>query len=217
MIEEWKDILGFERYQVSSLGRVRSKEFTRINKRFSKGHYQEFTCYYPSKLLKPDISVFSNSSYQRVTLSKDNKAYRFLVHRLVAEVFIPNPENKPYVNHIDNNGLHNSIDNLEWVTHSENMLWAQKQGRLFASQSNGGKEAAKVARFRAESKIIALYGKKVNDWTVLDKFKKTNKGYKVLCQCKCGRQAFIDLYRLNLSNKNTATCCNSCSKQKIKI
>ena len=216
-MEEWKDILGFERYQVSSLGRVRSKEFTRINKRFIKGHYQEFACYYPSKLLKPDISVFSNSSYQRVTLSKDNKTYRFLVHRLVAEAFIPNPENKPYVNHIDNNGLHNSIDNLEWVTHSENMLWAQKQGRLFTSQSNAGKEAGRLARLKAEAKITALCGKRVNDWTVLDKFKKTGKNYKVLCQCKCGRQAFIDLYRLNLSNKNAVTCCNSCSKQKIKI
>ena len=76
--------------------------------------------------LKSDKS----SEYQRVTLSKDSITTRYFIHRLVAEAFIPNPDKKPFINHIDNDPTNNNVENLEWCTHSENMIHAHKQGRL---------------------------------------------------------------------------------------
>ena len=90
-------------------------------------------------LINNDGSVFSKISnkflcltpdekangYIRVTLKlDDNTKKKYLVHRLVAEAYIPNPENKPEVNHIDGNKLNNHVSNLEWVTRHENMLHA---------------------------------------------------------------------------------------------
>ncbi len=65
-----------------------------------------------------------------VHLFKDKKSKSFLVHRLVAETFLPNPENKPQINHKDGNPLNNYIDNLEWADFFENMQHAQKNGLL---------------------------------------------------------------------------------------
>ena len=64
--------------------------------------------------------VVTPKGYHRVVLSKKNKSYNFLIHRLVAEAFIPNPENKPCVNHKDENPSNNNYTNLEWATHKEN-------------------------------------------------------------------------------------------------
>ena len=64
--------------------------------------------------------IIMPNGYHRVVLSKDNKSYNYLVHRLVAEAFVPNPEQKPCVNHIDCNPGNNNRDNLEWVTYKEN-------------------------------------------------------------------------------------------------
>jgi hypothetical protein len=60
------------------------------------------------------------SGYPHVTLWKNNKCYGFHVHRLVAMAFIPNPSDKPFVNHIDGNRENNHVSNLEWSTASEN-------------------------------------------------------------------------------------------------
>ena len=99
MKEIWKDIKGYEGlYQVSNLGRVKRVATNRILKQ-AKHH----------------------GGYMLVRLSKNGKPHTCTVHRLAAQAFIPNPENKPQVNHIDEDKTNNMIPNLEWVTAKENV------------------------------------------------------------------------------------------------
>lgn len=103
--EKWKAISGFEGYyEVSNLGRVKGVS------RKVKGNK-----FIPSKLLQP-----VGSRYKSVSLWRNNKGYNRLVHRLVAEAFIPNPDNLPEVNHKDLDITNNCVSNLEWVTASAN-------------------------------------------------------------------------------------------------
>lgn len=109
MIEDWKDIKGYENlYQVSNTGRVRSKE--RIARRNGIT-----TKRLKSVILKPQKQV---NGYLFVCLSKDGKYKQYLIHRLVATAFI-NGEGE--VNHIDEDKTNNCVSNLEWVTHSDNI------------------------------------------------------------------------------------------------
>lgn len=86
------------------------------------------------KILKGDIS---NKGYKRVHVSNNGQNYKLYHHQLVAQTFIPNPENKPCVNHIDGNKLNNKVDNLEWCTHSENLKHAYAIGlRSSKGESN---------------------------------------------------------------------------------
>ena len=106
-------IEGYENYYITSKGVVFNTNY------HSKGITQK---------LKFDNSKKNKrgQSYLRVTLSKHSKTKRFQVHRLVAKAFIPNPENKPCVNHIDGNPSNNNVNNLEWCTYSENELHSYK-------------------------------------------------------------------------------------------
>ena len=121
MKEIWKDIEGYEKYyQVSNRGRVRSLDRV-VNKNngrteFNKGIIRRLT---------PD-----KRGYLIVYLLKNGKGKAGKVHRLVLEAFTPNPFNKCCVNHIDGNKRNNDIENLEWVTHKENMAHASKMGLL---------------------------------------------------------------------------------------
>ena len=116
----WKDVPNYEgMYQVSSDGRVWSCEHT-VNR--CSGHPNIIR----GRLLAHTITSFG---YCNVTLSDVNhNQKRYGVHRLVAMAFIPNPENKPQVNHKDGNKLNNCVDNLEWVTGWENQYHAVING-----------------------------------------------------------------------------------------
>lgn len=137
MTEEiWKDIEGYEGfYSLSDSGIIYSeaRQVTRISRNGNPG-----LRIVGGLIKKPFIS---KKGYKIVTLERDGIGKSFLVHRLVAELFIPNPENKPCVNHKDGNKLNNDVDNLEWCTYSENADHAYKTG---LSKVRIGSEASYV-------------------------------------------------------------------------
>lgn len=97
-MEIWKKITGFEKYEISNLGRIRRK--------YLKGY----------KFRKP----VSQYGYLCITFSVGYNFKKFQIHRLVANEFLNNSENKPCVNHINGNKSDNRVENLEWCTYSEN-------------------------------------------------------------------------------------------------
>ena len=120
MDEIWKPIDGWEHYEVSNYGRVRAGERTAIN---AEGVLRKLK----ARLLNGSKGKLG---YITVRLVEGKRRERLLVHGLVAKAFIPNPENKPCVNHIDNNPSNNNVTNLEWCTHKENTGWMIAQGRF---------------------------------------------------------------------------------------
>lgn len=108
IIEEeiWKDIPGYEPYQASNFGRIRNGK---------KGKTEN--C---KKLGTPLKTRITARGYEELKLSVNKVRVHMLVHRLVALAFIPNPDNKQFVDHIDTNKLNNNASNLRWTTISEN-------------------------------------------------------------------------------------------------
>jgi len=104
---------------------------------------------------KLKTKVFNN--YYRIGTIKDNKQYNRPVHRLVASLFIDNENNCKCVNHKDGVKTNNSISNLEWCTHSENMHHAVKNG-LFIVKSGRGNHLSKPVKQIKDGVVIAVYG-----------------------------------------------------------
>ena len=118
-IEIWKDIPEYEGlYQISTLGRVKSLGYIGCNQTGkSWSHNREL-------IMKPEII---NDGYYRIGLSKNGKRRHYLVHRLVAKAFIPNPNNLYCINHKDENKANNSVSNLEWCTQSYNNSYGNRR------------------------------------------------------------------------------------------
>lgn len=102
-MEQWKDIKNYDNYMVSNLGRVKSLNYNRTGK---------------ERVLKPSKD---KDGYLIVGLYKNGKGKTHKIHRLVAETFIPNPENKPCIDHINTDKTDNRVENLRFVTQYENM------------------------------------------------------------------------------------------------
>lgn len=120
--EEWRDVIGYEgRYQVSSLGRVKTIAHTLFD---SAGRYRRF----PDKILSLIYGHNPKYGYAHVSLNKDGQSKRIWVHRLVASAFIANPNNLPQVNHKDGNKRNNKVENLEWCSCADNLKHALNMG-----------------------------------------------------------------------------------------
>lgn len=114
--EIWKDVVGYEGlYEVSNLGRVRSLD--RV-----VAHHTAGTAVRRGKMM----SLSFDGNYLNVSFSRDGKTVTRRVHRVVAEAFIPNPNNYSDVDHIDCNKLNNHIDNLRWCTSADNTRYARE-------------------------------------------------------------------------------------------
>lgn len=112
--EEWKPLPGYEHYEVSNLGRVRKTSFLSVH--MTSGGY-------------PQFQVFeSDGSKRRKKGAKKNIGKKILLHRAMAELFIPNPDSLPVVNHKDGNKGNFNLSNLEWCTYSHNMKHAYQTG-----------------------------------------------------------------------------------------
>ena len=144
------DDVVYEGYEVSNFGRVRSLNYNRTNKiRELKSYTNKF-------------------GYLRTYLRKDNVTKYIFVHRLVANVFIPNPLNLSQVNHKDENKTNNNVENLEWCTCTYNINYGSRNEKSAKTNTNG-KKSKKVLQF-------SLTGEFIREWP---------------STMECGRNGFI--------------------------
>jgi len=159
--ELWKPIVGFEGlYEVSNLGRVRSLDRAVLCKDF-----------FITKKGKLKTIMIDKKGYQYVFLSKEGVERIYRVHRLVAITFIPNPENKPEIDHINTIKTDNRIENLRWVTSKENAqnaishkkqrdAWTEQLKQLVKQRKieRGAKNAPrKVFQYTLDGQFVAEY------------------------------------------------------------
>lgn len=160
MEEIWKDIDGYEGlYQVSNIGRVRSLKFGKI------------------KVLKQEII---KKGYKRVHLLKNRKMKGYLVHRLVAEAFIPNNNNLPCVNHKDEDKTNNRIENLEWCDIKYNANYGTAIQRSSKTRINHPSMSKPVIQYTKSGYFITEY-------------KSTKEAQR----------------HTGISHKNISSCCNN--------
>lgn len=188
MEEIWKEIEGYPNYQVSNMGRV---------KRLSTGYYRR-----TEKILKPQLQ---NNGYLHIILSQKDKTKCILVHRLVAQAFMPNPNNLPQVNHKDENKQNNmvwvnydgSIDydksNLEWCDRKYNINYGNGiSKRVKTNKENGTYKKIGEINYKNFSKSILQFSKDnsfIRKWDcIMDVQRELGYDNKQICSCLKNRQ-----------------------------
>lgn len=172
-MEEWRDIPDYEgKYQISNLGRVKSINFHRGNK---------------EKIL---TTFLDGRGYPTTFLYKDGKRKTFRIHRIIAKIFIPNPNNLPQVNHknedktcnvIDLNNLYGEMTNLEWCTNKYNCRYSKSK---------------KINQYDLEGNFIKMWGSAIEVEENLG-IKKTN-----LCNCLTKRSKTAGGYLWRFVNED---------------
>lgn len=173
--EIWKPVVGYEGlYEVSNLGRIRSI--------FRWKHY---------KIIKQRIE----KGYFRIGLWNKGKARWFHVHRLVAMSFIPNPNNLPQINHIDENPLNNNIKNLEWCTRKYNCNYGTRNKRIRE------KNYIPVLQYTIDGKFVAEYKSIQTAANLINK----NSGHISGCCRGKRKSAYGFVWRYKSESKKTIT------------
>jgi hypothetical protein len=159
--EIWRDVLGYEGlYQVSNTSRIKSLR--------RRGTIKDL-------FLSPCLN---GSGYEVISLHKEKKQKIAFVHRLIAAAFIPNPKNKPNINHINGIKSDNRLENLEWCTQKENLIHAHKTGLKSASGEKNSQ--SKITA----SQAIEIFISKEKGCSLKKKFKISEQA---ICDIKKGR------------------------------
>lgn len=153
MTEEiWKDIPGWEGfYRVSDHGNVKSIPRTLETVKVKSGIVM---AHFKGRFM---AQKKNEHGYMAVYLTKGNKTKGYLVHRLVLMAFVPNPENKPYVDHIDNNPSNNNLSNLRWCTPLENVRHCINQGRQKYFSGLDNVRSKPIAQYDLSGNLICTY------------------------------------------------------------
>ena len=179
--EQWKTISGYENYQVSNYGRIKSL----------KGKEE--------RILKQGTN---KGGYQQVLFYKDGKPKMFRVNRLVAMSFIPNPNNLPQVNHIDENKCNNHVDNLEWCTAKYNINFGtarERQAKTISGENNPKTMLGKFGKEHPNSKQViqlTLNNEVVKIWdSVMDVQRNLGYNNAHICSCCKGKRKTSNGYK----------------------
>lgn len=163
MKEIWKDIKGYEGYyQVSNFGKIKSLQFNNRTTHFLKRE----------KILKMSSN---KAGYQQVALYKNKTKKIVLVHRLVMEAFMQNPNNLEMVNHKDENPKNNIVTNLEWCSRKYNSLYGN------ATKKMSEKHKKSIIQLTKEGKFV----KKWN--SAIDVYKELNISNSLISLCLTGK------------------------------
>lgn len=190
---QWKQIKNFPNYAVSSTGLVKNTKFNR--------------------LLSFSIRKGTLTSYLRVTLFKKGERYYKQVHRLVAEAFLENCFNKPQIDHINGDGTNNRVENLRWVTCSENIKhsFVTRPEIKHKICSDGGKTSSVTIRKKAIVKYKNLLGTRFVDFHNSGVFCK-DASVTYLCECGIKRTASVMWKELRKHKGKCPSCTNTINR-----
>lgn len=178
--EHWKPIKEWEElYEVSDIGNVK-----RLERSYTDSLGRNITL--PEKILS--VHFNNKTRYQRVNLSANGKTTTRDVHRLVAEAFIPNPDNLPFINHKDENRRNNSVDNLEWCTPAYNTTYNGARQRAEITRLKNFKPK-KIIQYDISGKQIQIFNCGVNELC-----RRIGRGVKECLNGKC-KTAYGMVYR----------------------
>lgn len=194
----WKPIKDFPKYVVNELGVIAK-----------------------AKNLKPLAYSTSNkgfTSYNRVTLFKDGVRHYKQVHRIVAEAFIPNPNNLPQIDHLDSNGLNNFVENLNWCTASENIQrsFERNSEEKLAICSQGGKAGSFTTRAKATEKYKTMLGSRFIKFHPSGELHK-DAAVTYMCACGVQRTATIMFKELRKHKGKCPQCTGTANRSSISL
>lgn len=190
--EIWKDIVGYEGYYIlSNRGEVVGLERTIVGKDGVVKIYKR----------KKQKTFISTTGYVIVILCKNGVAKKKSIHRLLATAFIPNPHNKPEINHKNSIRSDNRLENLEWVTRSENVQHGYSFGFMKQKRKPFIEKETKINKIKRSVVQLSLDGVYVNEYESISSASKSNNLHSAgISNCCRNKSAFCGKYLWKYKN-----------------